>query len=317
MKHSRNLVGAYLSVALLAACGGGSVPSSSAPTLIGPVQTPHKKDSQKFKYTGKEQSFMVPTGVTEVTVVAKGASGGGAASGSYEAAPGLGGSLKAIIPVTPGELLIIYVGGEGGHGYGGFNGGGAPGNSEGYSGSGGGGASDVRQGGTTLSNRVFVAGGGGGKGSGVPYSSYSGGAGGSGGGKTGGPGETGGGYPPGYGGGGGSQSSGGSGGRGGVGEGSMGCNGQQGYMGSRGAGGDGGINGCGFPGGGGGGGYYGGGGGGGSAFFGCTNTGCNVGSNGGGGGGGGGSSFVEKSATHVTNLQGEAPEGNGKIVISW
>jgi hypothetical protein len=37
----------------------------------------------------------------------------------------------------------------------------------------------------------------------------------------------------------------------------------------------------------------------------------------GGGGGGGGSSYVEKGATHVKNLQGAAPPGNGQIVISW
>jgi hypothetical protein len=38
---------------------------------------------------------------------------------------------------------------------------------------------------------------------------------------------------------------------------------------------------------------------------------------GGGGGGGGASSFIETNATHVKNLQGAAPSGNGKIVISW
>jgi hypothetical protein len=36
-----------------------------------------------------------------------------------------------------------------------------------------------------------------------------------------------------------------------------------------------------------------------------------------GGGGGGGSSFIEKGATHVKNLQGRGTPGNGKIVISW
>jgi hypothetical protein len=35
------------------------------------------------------------------------------------------------------------------------------------------------------------------------------------------------------------------------------------------------------------------------------------------GGGGGGSSFIEKSATHVKDLAGGAPSGNGKITISW
>jgi hypothetical protein len=38
---------------------------------------------------------------------------------------------------------------------------------------------------------------------------------------------------------------------------------------------------------------------------------------GGGGGGGGGSSYIEKTATHVKDLAGGAPPGNGKITISW
>ena len=33
--------------------------------------------------------------------------------------------------------------------------------------------------------------------------------------------------------------------------------------------------------------------------------------------GGGGSSFVEKGATHVKDLGGAAPAGNGTIVIFW
>jgi hypothetical protein len=36
-----------------------------------------------------------------------------------------------------------------------------------------------------------------------------------------------------------------------------------------------------------------------------------------GGGGAGGSSYIEKRATHVKNIQGGAPPGNGRIVISW
>jgi shikimate kinase len=32
--------------------------------------------------------------------------------------------------------------------------------------------------------------------------------------------------------------------------------------------------------------------------------------------GGGGSSFIEKSATHVKDIGGDAPPGNGEIIIS-
>ena len=311
MKYSRNLVGACLSAALLAACGGGNVLSPSTPASIG---TPlGSRTLAVFNYSGRAQKFIVPTGMTELTIVVRGASGGGATSGSYGAAPGLGGGLKARIPVTPGERLIIYVGGEGGAGSGGFNGGGAPG----HSGFGGGGASDVRQGGKALSNRVLVAAGGGGQGSGAPDYGYGGGAGGSGGGKTGGAGETGGGSLPGYGGSGGTQSVGGSGGQG-EGGGSAGCKGQQGDTGSSGAGGDGGNNPCAYPGGGGGGGGDYGGGGGGSSGPDCyTSTlyGNYYCITGGGGGGGGGSSYAEPSATHVVYHQGVWGPGNGQVVI--
>jgi len=76
---------------------------------------------------------------------------------------GAGGSVKATIPVTPGEKLAIFVGGYGATA-GGFNGGGTGGSTggSGGNGGGGGGASDVRQGGDRLANRVVVAGGGGG-----------------------------------------------------------------------------------------------------------------------------------------------------------
>ncbi|MGB8964955.1 MAG: glycine-rich protein [Candidatus Cybelea sp.] len=84
---------------------------------------------------------------------------------------GNGGIVTATIAVTPGETLAIFVGGEGTGDTsncspgsdGGFNGGGA-GGSENYclNGTGGGGASDVRQGGDELGDRVIVAGRGGG-----------------------------------------------------------------------------------------------------------------------------------------------------------
>lgn len=307
MKHSRNLVGAYLSAALLAACGGGNVPSSSTPTLIGPVHTPHKKDSQAFDYTGGKQTFTVPTGVTKVRITASGATGEGSGFGE---GGDVGGLVKATIPVTPGELLAVYVGGEGGaggyEGGGGYNGG-APGSC--YSGSceggGGGGASDVRQGGQTLKTRIIVAGGGAGAGSGD-----FGGSGGAGGGNVGGAGGNGGlDGPNGRGGDGGSQGSGGDGGGGG----SSGSCYDDGAAGTLGDGGAGGNDDCGWGGGGAGGGYYGGGGGGSGGFYSIQGSGY-IGA---GGGGGGGSSFIEKPAKHVENRQGAARAGNGQIIISW
>ena len=64
--------------------------------------------------------------------------------------------MTATLAVVPGEILNVFVGGQGGTGgTAGFNGGGAGG--DGFGG-GGGGASDIRRGGTAL----VVAGGGGG-----------------------------------------------------------------------------------------------------------------------------------------------------------
>jgi hypothetical protein len=126
-------------------------------------------DSHIFEFTGAEQRFPVPAGVTSVTIEAIGASG----STSYPTWGGIGegGISTATIAVTPGETLFIYVDGQGGESYegepgaGGFNGGGAGGVGTVVSaGGGGGGASDVRRGGNGLANRVVVAGGGGGEG---------------------------------------------------------------------------------------------------------------------------------------------------------
>jgi glycine rich protein len=123
-----------------------------------------------FSYTGAEQSWAVPTGVTLIHVNLIGGMGGG----GYDLDHGAPGhNVTADLAATPGQTLYIEVGGRGGngtdgargsqHGLGGFNGGGDGGL---FVGGGGGGASDVRtisrdQAGT-LDSRLLVAGGGGG-----------------------------------------------------------------------------------------------------------------------------------------------------------
>jgi hypothetical protein len=246
-------------VAMLAGCGGSQAPIGAPYTSSGAREAlPHH---HKFDYTGAKQLFRVPVGVTSITVVALGAAGG--ATGSYYGTEGgAGGRVHAVIPVYRGEKLYVFVGGIGfvksDTGYGGFNGGGDAGPD--WFGFGGGGASDIRQRGAKLSDRILVAGGGGGDG-GFSF----GGAGGAGGGLVGGPGGS---EPSGAdGGGGGSQSFGGTGGAGGGGTGYLhGYSGESGKLGDGGKGGNGGIwtsSYFGGSGGGGGGGYYGGGGGGG------------------------------------------------------
>jgi trimeric autotransporter adhesin len=116
-------------------------------------------------------TFTVPTGCTAVGVDMAGAQGGNAFSTSSPG--GKGGRVQATLAVTPGQSLLVYVGGLGttstsssgvrAGGANGAGGGGQGGNGNGY-GAGGGGSSDIRVGGTALSNRVVVAAGGGGAG---------------------------------------------------------------------------------------------------------------------------------------------------------
>ncbi len=235
--------------------------------------------SETFFYTGSVQNWTVPTGVTSITIEAWGAQGGGAFGGN-------GGQAVATIPVTPGQLLHVYVGGTptGQLGAGGYNGGGAigalpcGGGSDGWP---GGGASDVRVSTYALANRIIVAGGGGGQG-------WSNGVGGSGGGASGDDGAAS--WISGTNGKGGTQFAGGAG--GGPYEGASAPNG------SLGTGGDGApISGY-CIGGGGGGGYYGGGGGYVSA-------------------GGGGSSYISYPGSTSTSTTAGVRSGNGQVIISW
>jgi hypothetical protein len=293
--------------ALLTGCGAPLAPSTSQ-AAASRYSAAH---SMTFRYTGAQQSFTVPAGVTQITVDASGAGG----AGIREVSGGKGGLVKATIAVKPGEDLAVFVGGTGGvpkkgaGGAGGFNGGGAGGNGgnkiypEG--GCGGGGGSDVRQNGSGLTDRVVIAAGGGGAGARTIYGDDGGGAGG---GEIG---EHGRGYhrngnPDGQGGGGGTQTNGGKGGRGGRRGPMKGGNGGRGALGLAGSGG---TYIYGGGGGGGGGGYYGGGGGGAGSD--------STSGFGAGGGGGGASSYVEPGATNVKNEQGAGASGDGKIVITW
>jgi hypothetical protein len=268
-RHSRGAIALSAAGAVLAACSGSPVPIAGPAAMQGRLGTTQGATAQSrtFGYKGKEQSFTVPSGVAQITVVASGASG----PITRYSMGGNGGLVKATIAVTPGEKLAIFVGGEGGiagYGFGGsagFNGGAAGGtvNSKyAIGGDGGGGASDIRQGGDGLADRVVVAGGGGG--GGVAQTFYAGGPGGAGGANVAGKGGSG--YPgsaEGFGGKGGRQKAGGKGGRGGTRDSSYppGGHGSRGKLGQGGVGGGGSAY-SGGGGGGGGGGYYGGGGGG-------------------------------------------------------
>jgi len=234
-----------------------------------------------FNFTGSVQTYTVPPSVTTINVTVLGAKGGAGPS----AMGGLGGSVQATIPVTPGEILNIYVGQvginnvlssppvyNGGGGVYSYSSGGTAGT--------GGGASDIRRTPYANNDRLVVAGGGGGGG-------YSNTIGGHGGGLIGQDGVTISNWPNANGKGG-TQSVGGAGG--------IACCSCPSYTtsGTFAQGGNG--SGDGAGGGGGGGGYYGGGG----ACF---------------SGGGGGSSYTNQTVTAVVHAQG-FQNGAGQVVIT-
>jgi len=215
-----------------------------------------------FAYTANTQPWIVPAGVTEITVKAWGAGGGGRpSSGGGDGIGGGGGFARGALSVTPGETLTVLVGGGGGSRRASTYGGGGSGGDGAWDGYSGGGRTELLREGTTL----LVAGGGGG-----------------GGGRTGGVGGGGGGndgeeydsWGVAEGGGGGTTIAGGSGGTTTASDSYEGTDGLlgQGGRGGRGTGGGGGGGGGYYGGGGGGGGYCGAGGGGGSSHVTGTNT---------------------------------------------
>jgi hypothetical protein len=293
-----------------------SVSPATTTTYYGEAIGGAASGSQTFNFTGGMQTFTVPSGITSINITAFGGQGASAADVyTPSGVGGLGGSATGTLTVTPGQVLEVYVGGQGSTGgTGGYNGGGAGGSSSagggcvGGAAGGGGGASDVRAGGSALSNRVIVGAGGGGagrdycNGSCVPCGC--GGTGGGAGGLTGGNGSAaincGFSYPGSginFGGG----ATGGGAGAGGTGDGG----GPAGNSGAANVGGAGAAGSYDVSGGGGGGGFFGGGGGGGASS----------GSGVGGGGGGGGSSFIG-GVTSGSSASG-VRTGNGQVVISW
>jgi hypothetical protein len=274
--------------------------TNSAGTTYGDQVSFNTLIQTDYSYTGGQQTFIVPAGVTSLNVSVYGASGQASIMGESDGAPGKGGLVVTTLSVTPGTTLYLYVGGQAN-----WNGGGNKGTcaQTGWNGGNGGDASDIRVGGTAMANRVVVAGGGGGSGAGA-WNPAKGGYGGYGGQIS----VNGGGgssctYP-----GGGAQSA-----YNGSSFGTAGSGGTNGQSGGSGYGGSGGQGWCinSYPdqslagsGGGGGGGYMGGGGGGG-------------GGNASGAGGGGGGSSYAGTGTSGTTFTDNNHSGNGQIKISY
>src|SRR5580693_9848028 len=69
-----------------------------------------------FVYTGSIQTYTVPTGVTSVTVDARGGCGGNTDyycfGGIYNSRGGYGARVVCSLAVTSGQVLYVYVGGN-------------------------------------------------------------------------------------------------------------------------------------------------------------------------------------------------------------
>jgi hypothetical protein len=154
------LLGLLVGGAMLALAGSAAAAPSCSTTVGVTTCT--------FSYSGAQESWVAPTGVTSITVDAYGASGMQLTAPSGRT-NGLGAHVQATLAVTPGSTYYVTVGGAGSYGVGGggFNGGGDGGTFDfsglglGSLGGGGGGATDFRTS-SALSDRVVVAGGGGG-----------------------------------------------------------------------------------------------------------------------------------------------------------
>jgi len=131
--------------------------------------------TQTFSYTGSNQTFSVPTGLTSITAYMWGAGGGGGNAGGWQAGfpGGGGGSAVGTIDVSGITSLIMIVG-QGGAGqdsdqnttvrdaFGGGGGNNTTSDNR-YTG-GGGGLSGIFNGSYTHANSLLIAGGGGGGG---------------------------------------------------------------------------------------------------------------------------------------------------------
>lgn len=261
--------------------------------------------------------WVVPAGVTTITVKSWGGGGGGGGGGSRYASVGAGGNgagggyASADIAVTPGETLTIYVGGGGGQGN--YSSSNRTGNEVGTGGGGGGYSGIARN-----EEKLLISAGGGGGGGG-DNTGAAGGAGGGGGGVAGVNGVSSGtGSARGFGGGGGTIS-------GGVAGAAIGTQGTSGLSLTGGHGGNTsgppvgnmGVAGAGGTNGGGGGGQAdslvngrSGGGGGGGGYFGGGGGGAPQGANSGGGGGGGGSAYT--TGTNTMSVSGSGQSAGNK-----
>jgi hypothetical protein len=128
--------------------------TNSAGTTYGSQVSFNTLIQTDYAYTGGQQTFTVPAGVTQVSIMVWGAQGGSSFNNG-----GKGGYATGTLAVTPGQTITIVVGGQPAfNNTSGYHTGGWPDGGQGwYNGQSGGGSSYVVYG-----SKVIVAGGGGG-----------------------------------------------------------------------------------------------------------------------------------------------------------
>jgi len=119
-----------------------------------------------FSYTGSDQTWNKPTGLTAVTAYIWGAAGGGSAGEGYSDVGGAGGYASGTINLTSISTLLVQVGAGGGQGRGtrAYPNGGLPAVRSGYTNGCGGGRSALFNTSVSAANALLIAGGGGGGG---------------------------------------------------------------------------------------------------------------------------------------------------------
>jgi hypothetical protein len=128
--------------------------------VVGTPYMPVSGTYANFIYTGADQSWTVPSGVSSINVIVSGAQGGG-----NTATNGKGGIVKAVLTVTPGQTFIIVVGGQPTSKtavYGFAGNGGTLSGTTGRDGYAGGGLSGLFLSSVSFANAWVIAGGGGG-----------------------------------------------------------------------------------------------------------------------------------------------------------
>ncbi len=120
-----------------------------------------------YNFTGSDQTYTVPAGVSTITIKMWGAGGGGGENGSDGGVGGGGAYVSGTLCVTPGETFTVVVGGGGGAGGNAASktnayGGGGASRDRPWDGGGGGGRTALRRNSTGIEVAIAGAGGGGG-----------------------------------------------------------------------------------------------------------------------------------------------------------